>query len=267
MEQITLRRLAAPVLLAWLSGGAVMAEGPAPEVRAPQAENPSRVLLVGNSYLYYSDSLHNHVRRMVMADDDAAADRLQYKSATIGGARLRDHDIDRLTTPGAIGVAEPFELVMLQGHSGAALSEKNQQVYRDAVVAANEVIRDRGGHVAIYMPHAYVAPHKSASPENTGTNDAFYTGIGNELDALVVPVGLAFEEAYRRRPEMALQQHYDGSHPTLLGSYLAAATVYATLYGANPVGNDYDYFGNIGAEDAAFLQEVARDTVAAYQSR
>ena len=27
--------------------------------------NPTRVLFIGNSYLYYNDSLHNHVRRMV----------------------------------------------------------------------------------------------------------------------------------------------------------------------------------------------------------
>ena len=27
---------------------------------------PQRVLFVGNSYLYYNDSLHNHVERMAM---------------------------------------------------------------------------------------------------------------------------------------------------------------------------------------------------------
>lgn len=30
-----------------------------------QADPPLRILFVGNSYLYYNDSLHNHVRRIV----------------------------------------------------------------------------------------------------------------------------------------------------------------------------------------------------------
>ena len=36
----------------------------------------------------------------------------------------------------------------------------------------------------------------------------------------------------------------------LLGTMLAASTVYAALYG-NPVGNPYDYYGKIGADDLA----------------
>ena len=28
-------------------------------------KSPERVLYIGNSYLYYNDSLHNHVRRML----------------------------------------------------------------------------------------------------------------------------------------------------------------------------------------------------------
>ena len=32
-----------------------------PTVKQPQVDTPKRVLFVGNSYLYYNDSLHNHV--------------------------------------------------------------------------------------------------------------------------------------------------------------------------------------------------------------
>lgn len=34
------------------------------EVLSLKNSNPERILFVGNSYLYYNDSLHNHVRRM-----------------------------------------------------------------------------------------------------------------------------------------------------------------------------------------------------------
>ena len=81
-------RFAAPVVLVSLVfSGLAFADDPAPTVKAPQVSDPARVLFVGNSYLYYNDSLHNHVRRMAMAA--GLAEESQYKSATIGGARLR----------------------------------------------------------------------------------------------------------------------------------------------------------------------------------
>ncbi len=51
----------------------------APAVTAPQVKNPQRVLLVGHSYIYYGDSLHNHLRRMVAAADAELGKKLQYQ--------------------------------------------------------------------------------------------------------------------------------------------------------------------------------------------
>ena len=47
-----------------------------------------RILFVGNSYLYYNDSLHNHVKRMVQEKFPKRKKLLSYKSSTIGGSRL-----------------------------------------------------------------------------------------------------------------------------------------------------------------------------------
>ncbi|MEZ5651243.1 MAG: hypothetical protein R3E87_11915 [Burkholderiaceae bacterium] len=243
------------------------AEAPAPAVKGPQVENPMRVLLVGNSYLYYGDSLHNHLRRMVMAADPSTEKKLQYKSATIGGARLEHHNIDWLTTPGQIGVKEPFELVVLQGGSVAPLSDKRRQAFKDTVAKYAELIHARGGQVALYMTHVYVPPHKRAAPENMGLTASLYVETGNAVNALVIPVGLAFEEAYRRKPGIQLHKDYDGSHPELIGTYLAAATSYAAIYGKSPVGNSYDYYGKIEPEMARFLQRVAWDTVQSFYGR
>jgi len=205
------------------------AAGPALRVKAPQVDNPARVLFVGNSYLYYGDSLHNHVRRMAIAADPSLAKRMSYKSATIGGASLAHHNIDYLTEPGRIGVKEPFQLVILQGGSFAPLSEKRRAEFREKVIGFNKVITQRGGKTALYMTHAYVKPHKRAKPENIRLTEELYVSVGNEVDALVIPVGLAFEEAYRRRPGVKLHKDYDGSHPELSGTYLAACTVYASM--------------------------------------
>jgi len=57
----------------------------------------------------------------------------------------------------------------------------------------------------------------------------------------------------------------DKRHPTLAGSYLAAATSFATLTGKTPIGNSYD--PGIDADTLAFLQSVAWDTVKEYFGR
>lgn len=238
-----------------------------PDVKAPQVDTPKRVLFVGNSYFYYNDSLHNHVRRMVIAGDPALEKSLQYKSATIGGANLAHHNIEYLTEPGRIGVKLPFELVILQDGSEAPLSEKRRALSMEKIREYSELIRKRGGQVALYMNHAYVPPHKQAKPENMRLTEAHYLAAGNAVNALVIPVGLAFEEAYRRRPDMKLHKDYDGSHPDLVGTYLAACVVYASVYGKSPVSNAYDYYGKVSKEDAAFLQQVADDTVKKFFGR
>ena len=238
-----------------------------PAVKAPQIDTPKRVLFVGNSYLYYNDSLHNHVQRMVVAGDPALEKALQFKSVTIGGSNLAHHDINYLTEPGRIGVKLPFELVILQDGSAAPLSEKRRALSREKVQEFSDVIRKRGGQVALYMNHTFVPPHKRAKAENIRLTENHYLAIGNEVNALIIPVGLAFEEAYRQRPDIKLHKDFDGTHPDLLGSYLAACVVYASVYGKSPVGNKYDYYGKVGKEDAAFLQKVAEETVKKFYGR
>jgi hypothetical protein len=244
-----------------------IAAAPAPAVKAPQVDTPARVLFVGNSYFYYGDSLHNHVQRLVTAADPALEGKLNYKSATIGGAELAHHDIDYLMRPGRIGVKEPFQLVILQGGSGEPLSEARRAKFREKAIEFDKVIRKRGGKTALYLTHAYVKPHAEAKPENITRTEELYVTIGNEIGALVIPVGLAFEEAYRRRPGIKLHKAFDGSHPELIGTYLAACTLYASVYGKSPVGNKYDYYGKIDSEMAAFLQQVAADTVKKFYER
>ena len=46
---------------------AAVATAAGPVVKAPQVDTPTHVLFVGHSYLYYGDSIHNHVQRMVVA--------------------------------------------------------------------------------------------------------------------------------------------------------------------------------------------------------
>jgi len=239
-----------------------------PAIKAPQVDNPTRVLFVGNSYFYYGNSLHNHVQRMAKLNSVMNANsEFQYKSATIGGASLSHHPIEWLTEPGRIGIKAPFELVILADGSAQPLSESGRARSRETINQFAQTIRSRGGQVALYMTHVYVPPHKGASPVNILKTAKHYIDVGNEIGALVIPVGLAFQEAYRRRPDIALHTDFDGSHPDILGTYLAACVTFSSIYGKPCLGNTYDYFGRIGSEDVKFLQRVSDDTVERFFNR
>ena len=261
---ILVKKLGLALLLA--AASVLAAAQPAPVVKKPQVDTPKNILFVGNSYFYYNDSLHNHVRRMVDAAGILTEKQMHYKSATIGGAPLAEQDVKGLLTPGRLG-KEPFQVVILQGNSGAALSDKRRQSFHDKVVEFNADIQKAGAKTALYMTHAYVAPNKNASPDMIRKVEDMYVSVGNEVGALVIPVGLAFEESYRRRPDFRLHKDYDGSHPNMNGTYLAACVVFASLYGKSPVGNSYDYFGAVDKASAAYLQQVAWDTVQKFYGR
>ena len=246
-----------------LSPGYLLAEV-APKVKSLGINAPKQVLFIGNSYLYYGDSIHNHVVRLAKAADKDNAKLYKYKSATISGSYLWHHNIESYLKSGALGLKTPFDVVVLQGHSTSQTTPEKRQSFTEKASEFNALIKETGAKTALFMPWAYTKEHKKYNPEMLKMNQEGYTEAGNKIGALVIPVGLAFKEAYARKSGIVLQKHYDGSHPDLLGTYLAACVTYAALYEKSPVGNSYTYYGAIDADNAAFLQQIAWDTVTSF---
>ena len=225
----------------------------------------TRVLFIGNSYLYYNDSLHNHVERMAQEQHPGTpASNFQYKSATIGGARLEYHNIDWLLKPGQIGVELPFQVVIMQGGSFEPLTQRTRDSFIDTASTYADKVRQIGAKPMLYMTHTYVAPHRRASQDMIKRVSSTYIEAGRASNSQVIPVGLAYERSYRQRPDFSLHADFDGTHPNLRGTYLGACVVYLALYGGEMDGLDYDYFGRIPKAEALYLQRVAAETVKAF---
>ena len=99
------------------------------------------------------------------------------------------------------------------------------------------------------------------NPEMIENIKKMYIEVANQNNILVIPVGIAFENAYDIKPNIVLHKEYDGSHPSLLGTYLAACVVFSSITHKSPMQIKYDYFGKIDEDDKKFLQEVAKETV------
>ena len=242
----------APFLLAAvLLSPAACAGAPTPD----KAKPPAKVLFVGNSFTYYNNSLHNHYRKLVAASGHEFGKPSRARIKTISGGRLPEHR-------GGMSVvvaADSWDVVILQGHSLGPISEATAAQFRDAASDYAATIREHGGRPAFFMTWAY-----TGKPEMTAKLDAAYTAVGRELDAEVVPVGLAFEMATSERPELALRVA-DAKHPTMAGTYLAACTFFSALHHTSPEG--LGYAAGLAPDDALYLQRVAWDTVVAYRER
>ena len=227
--------------------------------------HPKTILFIGNSYLYYGDSLHNHFRRIV-GEYFTGYDTSSVKSATIGGSRLKHHDVERLIKPKAISSIEKFDLVILQGGSGETLTKESRKEFSHFIKKHINTIRANNSKAALYMTHAYIDPHEKFKENQIKIIEKTYTKAGIDNQVLVIPVGIAFDLAYKKKPGIRLHKS-DGSHPSLLGTYLAACTVFSSIYGKSPIGINYDYFGEISKQDKIFLQEIASEATSMYYKK
>jgi len=216
---------------------------------------PGKVLFVGNSFIYYNNSLHNHYKALVRSSgyefDAPSVTRIM----TISGGHLPEHR-------GGLAsmlASEDWNTVIMQGHSLEPIREETAGQFRDAAHEYAALIRERGAVPMLFMTWAY-----TGRPDMTAALDTAYSSIGQELGVEVVPVGLAFATVTSERPDIELRIA-DARHPTLAGTYLAACTFYAALVHQSPVG--LTYTAGLNAEDAAYLQGIAQKTVSEYRVR
>ena len=81
--------------------------------KVTRIDPPKSVLFVGNSYMYYNNSLHNHVVRLAHEADKANAEDYFFRSMTLSGAYLHEHEG---TLPGIIN-SRKWDVIVLQGQS------------------------------------------------------------------------------------------------------------------------------------------------------
>jgi hypothetical protein len=206
------------------------------DVELARSDRPShRVLFVGNSLTYYND-MPDMVSRL--ADADPGAKPLFAVSFTRPGWTLQQaaHNAKLERLLGDI----QWDFVVLQEQSGLASSSPSE-VGRKSVPAAtrlHHLSTRAGARTSVYM-----------------TWPSRYEGdLADQLGLPVAPVGLAWEEARRRRPALDLLDD-DGHHPNLAGSYLAACVFYQALTGRDPTRSTFT--AGIAQDDARFLQALA----------
>jgi hypothetical protein len=241
-----------------------------PKIKDIGLEQPKKVLFVGNSFFFFNNSMHRYASGLAIAADPKNKDQYQFTSVAISNAGLNWHDVESYFRLGGLvsysftqdnkvvfnKSDKLFDVVIMMDCSQCPVHPQLKDIFHEYAQKHSQTVIKHGAKPALFMNWGY-----ADRPEMTSQLAEQYTIAGNNNDVLVIPAGLAFTKALSKNPEIVI---YDGDkrHPSLFGTYLAACTIYASLYRKSPVGNPYT--GGIDAKTVKFLQEVAWETVNEY---
>jgi hypothetical protein len=237
------RRCAIALMIVWLFAAQI----------ATAASSVS-VFFIGNS-LTQANNLPEVFKQFAAAS--SLDIRVEVHSLTPGGALFYDH-WKRGEASALLRQYHPNFLV-LQGQSTEPLfSPQNFSYYAGLF----KIEADRLGTTTVLFSTwarpagdpFYKDPLSGGSPAEMQTQlNTAYASLAQNLGVKLTPVGLAWEKSHRDAADIEL---LDGTqHPSMAGTYLAAAVLFRTLFSTDAVNSSY--YGGLPKETALRLQRIA----------
>ena len=214
------------------------------DIKTPKSEKISSLMLVGNSFFYYNNSLHNHLGDLIKNDPNVTS--MKRRSITINGSDLSWHDIESYLSNEHIGSFRidtknnnkyvpssntKIDAVIFMGCSLCPIHPDTKDTFQVYVQKYSEIIRDKNAEPMLFMSW----PYKN-KPEMINSLRNVFINTANKNSLLLIPAGEAFYRFNLSYPEIDLYTK-DLRHPSKEGTYLAAAVVFASLYGKATAGN------------------------------
>jgi hypothetical protein len=214
------------------------------DIKTPKSEKISSLMLVGNSFFYYNNSLHNHLGDLIKNDPNVTS--MKRRSITINGSDLPWHDIESYLSNEHIGSFRidtknnnkyvpssntKIDAVIFMGCSLCPIHPDTKDTFQVYVQKYSEIIRDKNAEPMLFMSW----PYKN-KPEMISSLRDVFINTANKNNLLLIPAGEAFYRFDSTYPEIDLYTK-DLRHPSKEGTYLAAAVVFASLYGKATAGN------------------------------
>jgi hypothetical protein len=209
-------------------------------------------LFVGNSYTYV-----NNLPGMFAQLAQSGGRQVFVDSVAPGGWTLAQHAASGQTLNKIADGRWNFVVLQEQSIVPAVEPSRTRDMY-PAVRLLNDKIQNAGARTVLYMTWGRRDGLAQFGFQNYSDMQEQliqgYSGIAEELGALLAPVG----EAWRREPTPDLWQG-DGSHPSLKGTYLAACVFYAAIFQQSPEG--LAFTAGLPEETARRLQALAALTM------
>ncbi len=233
------------------------------------AQDTLHVLFLGNSYTYFNGMPQMFEQLSLSGGEQVVTDMNAPGGYTLEGHSTNAISLERIN----LGT---WDYVVLQEQSQIPTIDywRYNRMYPAARVL-DSLITSHNQNTAFFMTWGrkyggqqivggYASPVFVDFFHMQDSLSAAYTQITNELSATLCPVGNAWATAVTMDSTVDLWQG-DNSHPTIIGSYLAACVFYAVFFQSSPVG--LEYTAGLPIEDAMFLQTVATQTVLAVSNQ
>ena len=214
---------------------------------------PLRVLFIGNSFT-------NQIRSTI----DSLIQASPYSESTVeyvapDGWTLQQHQYSGNTMSKIR--SSNWDFVVLQEQSFRATLPNERAQFYNAVANLSEAIKESGAHAVLYMTWGWLNGNPQISPDYETMQQILidsYTEATRQVDAIIAPVGIAWQSVRRNAPGLGQQLYKsDGYHPSNKGAFLAACVFYATLFDADPT--ELDFNGSLSAEEATYLKRQAKE--------
>jgi hypothetical protein len=240
----------AACLVLLVAGGCGGAAGPTCGAGAG-AGACTRVLFLGNSYTYVNDLPSAFARLAQSGGNSVEAAMVANGGETLAQHAASGDDSARIAS-------QSWTYVILQEQSDTpAYPSAGSYMYSPARTLA-DLAQKSGATPMLFMTWAHRDGEPSAgfgSYENAqGSIDGTYLALSGSLGVPVAPVGYTWLHVRLDHPEIALWQD-DGSHPSAVGTYLAACVFYAAIFRRSPEG--LGYHGGASDAQAKILQSEA----------
>ena len=216
-----------------------------------------RILMIGNSYTGY-----NNLPGMLQKICTGKGKKVEVAAVTKQGSCLRDF-ASRTTDVGK----KVHRLLEKQNWAYVILQERhyypltNASGMEKAVCSLLPYIEAAGAQIALYMTWAPKKGHTDYQVYSSLVSGRYsyqkkvaltYRKIADKAGAILIPVGIAFQNVMKEKKSLSLIRS-DKIHPTKLGSYLAACTMYAAIFHESPEGAAA---GTLNKNTASFLQRM-----------
>lgn len=222
----------------------------------PTVAAPIRVLFIGNSLTFV-----NSLPEMFAQLARSGGHEVEVDMSAQGGWTLSDHATSTMTLDKIKQRSWDFVVLQEQSVIPSVADMRNEHMY-PAVRLLDSTMMESGAVPILFMTWGY----RDGLPD-LGYADfddmqaelsSGYTDIADELDAMVAPVGIAWQNAVTQDPQLGLWQ-MDGLHASREGTYLSACVFYALIFLQSPEGLNYE--AGLSQETAQFLQAIAAETV------
>ena len=236
-----------------------------------ESNDVSSIMLIGNSFFYYNNSLHNHLGDLYDADPELKTPKR--RSITINGSSLSWHDVESYLSNDEIGsfkinsetnTYEPYEdreidVVIMMDCSLCPINDERKSSFYKYVKKHSKTVRSKGAEPILFMSW----PYKN-KPEMQNQLEEEFLKVSKINKLRMIPAGQAFLHVSQNYPSINLYTN-DLRHPSKEGTYLAALMVFTTLNNKSPEGNAYMI--DLEPEIAETLQRVAWITYEKFQKK